>query len=174
MLILAWVAYHAIRGLFKGMIRMICDLLAISLALFMAFQYAAPVNAHLSNWIQLPYTIGVWGAGLVIAGIIFVCISSIGKFLDTLTSSVGLGVFNRLAGFIFGGIKGFGFIIPLALILTITAPKQMENSFILSHYADVLSHFKGISFPGFPSSPDKNSVDLLPVLPENFLFPKQP
>jgi membrane protein required for colicin V production len=146
-LILVWVAYHALRGLWRGMIRMLCDVVAIGAAIFAAVQGAAPTNAILSNWVPMPYNIGIWGSGLVIAGIVFVIVSSVGKFLNTVTSAVGLGPLNRLAGFFFGCIKGFGLIIPLALILNLTAPKLVADSIILSHYAQIMSHFKGLSLP---------------------------
>lgn len=166
-LILVWVAYHAIRGLFRGMIRMLCDILAIGAALWAAIQGAAPANAILSHWVSLPYQMGIWGSGLVIAGIVFVIVSSIGKFLDTLTSTIGLGIFNRFAGCIFGCIKGFGLIVPLAMILNIAAPKLVKDSVILSHYAPILTHFKAFSLPqlGLPGSDGLGETLLQSQLP---------
>ncbi len=127
------------------MIRMLCDILAIGAALFAGIQGAATANTVISDWVPLPYNLGLWGSGLVIAGLVFVIVSSIGKLLDRLSSTVGLGIFNRLAGFVFGCVKGFGLVVPLALILTFVAPDQLENSMILQHYSGVLSKFDGIA-----------------------------
>jgi len=154
---------------------MLCDIVAIGAALFAALQFAAPANTLLSNFVSLPYQVGLWGSGLVIAGIVFVIVSSIGKFMDSVTSAVGLGILNRFAGLIFGCIKGFGLIVPLAMILNLAAPKIAQESIILSHYAPLLSHFKGFSIPtiGLPSSEGLSEKLLESQLPKTGEFSEE-
>jgi membrane protein required for colicin V production len=139
-LILIWVAYHALRGLWRGMIRVLCDILALGGAIFSAIHISPPLTAMASHWIAVPYTPLLWGIGLLLAGIVFVLINSVGKFLDKLTSTVGLGVFNRFLGFLFGAVKGLGLVIPLVFILNMTAPEQLEKSVVLTYYSDLMTY----------------------------------
>ncbi len=139
-LILIWVTYHALRGLWRGMIRVLCDIIALGGAIFAAIHFSPPLTAIASHWIAAPYTPLLWGIGLLLAGVVFVLINSVGKFLDKLTSTVGLGVLNRFGGFLFGAVKGLGLLIPLVFILNMTAPEQLEKSVVLTYYSELMTY----------------------------------
>lgn len=119
---------------------MLCDILALGCAIFAAVHFAPTVTAMGQEWISAPTTVAIWGVGTLIAGGMFVLVSGVGKLMDRLTSTVGLGILNRVAGLIFGVVKGFGLILPLAFVLNMAAPEQLQRSVILPYYQEVLKY----------------------------------
>ena len=104
-LILAFVLFFAVRGIIRGFIMEVIGLLGIVLAFLFSFMIYTPV-------LNIVQAIGFGGDGASVAAyvlgfiIIYVIVVVLGHLLHKALSVIHLGWLNRIAGFIFGGVKG--------------------------------------------------------------------
>lgn len=116
--VVLFVAIFALKSSFTGIIKELSSLVGIIGGLYVAFKYANDVGAYIhSKVFALPsdtiiYLLGFFVCFVVVA----IIISIIGSILSTVFSLSGLGILNRLLGFLFGGFKVF-LVLSIALAL---------------------------------------------------------
>lgn len=96
----------AIAGFRNGFIKEIASLVALFLGIYMAVY----LSDFVAEWLKQTFAMDhrwvfIVAFLLVFIGVVII-VSLIGKLLSKLISIIALGVFNRLAGLIFGALKG--------------------------------------------------------------------
>lgn len=104
-LVLFCLGYGLIRGLVKGFIIEISGVLALVLGVFGALQFASGVTYLIKDWIALDSRLIQGISFLLLFIAITYGISLLAKMLTKTLQIVALGLFNRLAGGLFGLIK---------------------------------------------------------------------
>ncbi|CAA6811173.1 MAG: Colicin V synthesis protein [uncultured Campylobacterales bacterium] len=103
------IAIFALRSSMTGIIKELSSLVGMVAGLYVGFKYANQVGAYIhSNLFSLSNDTIIYLVGFFIAFIgVALVITIIGNILSAIFSLSGLGVFNKLLGFIFGGFKIF-------------------------------------------------------------------
>ena len=100
------ITFFAIKGLICGLIKEAAGMVAVLLGLFLAVNF----SEWLSEWILEkgwfdPKYIEVISFTVIFLGVILLVIV-LSKMLDKFADAISLNWLNKLAGFVFGGIKG--------------------------------------------------------------------
>lgn len=139
LLVLFCLSYGLIKGLIKGFVIEVSGVLALVFGILGALKFAALVAAIIEDWITLDVRL-IQGISflLLFIGIVY-GISLLAKMLTKTLQIVALGLFNRLAGGLFGFIKW-------ALILTalVLAFNQVDR--VLSLFPETLLT-ESVSYP---------------------------
>ncbi len=118
--IIAILVLSAIFGLMRGMIREL-----VALATWVAAIMIARVSGPQVSELLMPYIDSGAirsGLGFALTAIIIVMLGSmISKAARTLMTASGLGGFDRILGFIFGGIRGVAILVILTAVASLTA-----------------------------------------------------
>ena len=109
--------FTSVYGLFKGLIKEVSSIVGLVLGIIAANQYYQPLGATLGDMsVGSPYA-GIIAYLAIFAAVLFAAIS-IGVILKKLLKISMLGWVDKLAGGIFGFLKGTLIICVLMLILT--------------------------------------------------------
>ncbi len=148
-LVLFCLGYGLIRGLVKGFIIEISGVLALVLGVFGALQFARGVTYLIKDWIALDSRLIQGISFLLLFIAITYGISLLAKMLTKTLQVVALGLFNRLAGGLFGLIKWTLILTAIVLlfnqvdlVLSIVPEAFLAES--ISH--PILLEFSGILF----------------------------
>ncbi|MDE5603281.1 MAG: CvpA family protein, partial [Helicobacter sp.] len=112
----ALVVLLAIKGIINGFIKEISSLLGIVIGVYIASVYSKEAGQWISSNIytfENPSAISLIGF-LVLLVVIWVIALILGAILQRLIKNTPFGIFNRILGFCFGGLKIF---VVLAIIL---------------------------------------------------------
>ena len=148
-LVLFCLGYGLIRGLVKGFIIEISGVLALVLGVFGALQFAAGVTYVIKDWITLDSRLIQGISFLLLFIAITYGISLLAKMLTKTLQIVALGLFNRLAGGLFGLIKWT--LILTAIVLLFNQVDRVLSIVPEAFLAESISHpilleFSGILF----------------------------
>ena len=105
-IIIIVIAFFAIKGLICGLIKEAAGIAAILVGLFLAVNF----SGWLSDWILEkgwfdPKYLEIISFTIIFLGVILVVIL-LSKVLDKFANAISIQWLNKLAGFVFGGIKG--------------------------------------------------------------------
>jgi len=105
-LIIIVIIFFAIKGLICGLIKEAAGIVAILAGLFVAINF----SEWLSNWILEkgwfdPKYLEIISFTVIFLGVILLVIV-MSKMLNKFANAISLNWLNKLAGFVFGGIKG--------------------------------------------------------------------
>jgi len=99
--------YFSIRGLFRGLIMELIILIALFAGFFVAATYLTTGQAILLKYITgLPAAVAKVLAFVTIFLIINIALRLLGKLLTKVATITLMQPLNRIAGFLFGGLKG--------------------------------------------------------------------
>jgi membrane protein required for colicin V production len=148
-LVLFCLGYGLIRGLVKGFIIEISGVLALVLGVFGALQFAVGVTYLIKDWITLDSRLIQGISFLLLFIAITYGISLLAKMLTKTLQIVALGLFNRLAGGLFGLIKWT--LILTAIVLLFNQVDRVLSIVPEVFLAESISHpilleFSGILF----------------------------
>lgn len=148
-LVLFCLGYGLIRGLVKGFIIEISGVLALVLGVFGALQFARGVTYLIKDWIALDSRLIQGISFLLLFIAITYGISLLAKMLTKTLQIVALGLFNRLAGGLFGLIKWT--LILTAIVLLFNQVERVLSIVPEAFLAESISHpilleFSGILF----------------------------
>ena len=148
-LVLFCLGYGLIRGLVKGFIIEISGVLALVLGVFGALQFATGVTYLIKDWITLDSRLIQGISFLLLFIAITYGISLLAKMLTKTLQIVALGLFNRLAGGLFGLIKWT--LILTAIVLLFNQVDRVLSIVPEAFLAESISHpllleFSGILF----------------------------
>src|SRR5690606_547147 len=136
-----------IWGYQKGFIKAILGFLAIGIALWIGFKFSGITESFVRDIESIPAGL-VYILSLVVTIIlIYFAIKIIGKFLHGITHTIGLGIFNRLGGAIFGVLLN---VLMLSALIYYVLPffdvlfdqEIISESKILPHLQEVIVLFK--------------------------------
>lgn len=98
--------FFAIKGLICGLIKEVAGIAALLIGLFIAVNFSGWLSNFIleRNWFDPKY-IEIISFTIIFLGVIILVII-LSKFLNKFASAISLQWLNKLAGFVFGGIKG--------------------------------------------------------------------
>jgi membrane protein required for colicin V production len=126
----ALVLFFGIKGMLSGFIREIAGLLGIIGGTFIASRYATDVGLYINDNI---YPLSTESAMLKIVGFtatflgFWLIIIMVGKFIASIVIASGLGIINRILGFIAGGSKIF---LMISIIIFVLSHIEITKSYV--------------------------------------------
>ncbi|MDN3553008.1 CvpA family protein [Halomonas almeriensis] len=124
-LCIAVLAFTAITGLFRGLVREALGLASWVVALLAARWLSQPVADHLAGVIESPDGRLVLAFVLVVFVVILAC-GLVIRFMQAAVEWVGMGLFNRLAGAVFGAAKGAAVLVLATILIGMTPLAQLN------------------------------------------------
>lgn len=136
-IIIIVILFFAIKGLICGLIKEAAGIVAILAGLFVAINF----SEWLSNWILEkgwfdPKYLEIISFTVIFLGVILLVIV-MSKMLNKFADAISLNWLNKLAGFVFGGIKGALIVGGICYI----AERIIQN-FSLTEHQDFLANSK--------------------------------
>ncbi len=135
-----------IQGLVKGFVQQAFSLVGLVLAIILAFRYHPLLGRYLEHWIHQPAVLTVVSF-VIVLGVILLLFKLIGLAARAAISAVQLGLFDRLAGAVFGFFKAVLLVAVLfALLIVVTdkpsgpvagsrlAPNAIAISGVIAHF----------------------------------------
>jgi membrane protein required for colicin V production len=110
-----------IAGLRRGLIRQVLEVVGLILAFVMAFYFAQALAAWIAGQADVGYNIALIIAAVVIFVGIIVFFHWIGILMQKFFKMTILGLFDHVAGAVFGLVKGL-LLISLVLVIILAAP----------------------------------------------------
>jgi membrane protein required for colicin V production len=98
-----------IVGVLRGFIREIVALVCWIVGLWAAWTFGPQVEPYLGGYLADP-TVRPWVGRLVVLVIVLIAGYLVGLVLSTLLRSAGLGLIDRMAGLLFGLLRGIVFV----------------------------------------------------------------
>lgn len=136
--------YSTLAAFVRGLIRSLVSLAGVLIGLFVASLYSPALTLTLRVWLSSPNIPGVVAFVLLLLGT-YIVMALLGRFLRGASHALGLGLLDRLAGAVFGFVRGVALLAALALPL---APYVQDfawaRSSVLLPYLLDAAH--GISF----------------------------
>ncbi|MFD2190370.1 CvpA family protein [Pistricoccus aurantiacus] len=117
--------FTVVAGFMRGLVREGLGLAAWVLAILAARAFAMPVANALDGLIENPDVRLILAFVLVIFAVIMLCGLAI-RMLHAAVEWVGMGLFNRLAGAAFGGLKGGAILVLATFLIGLTPLEQLQ------------------------------------------------
>ncbi len=114
--LIVFVLTASIRGFVKGIISEVIGLLSLIIGAYIALHFSEYLNEHLINMFNINEGIIQIVSFTIVFVSVFVLLKILGTLLYKFTNALALGFINKIAGFIFAGVKVF-FLFGLILIL---------------------------------------------------------
>lgn len=158
MVIIVILAATMIKGFVKGLVREVCELFGIVLAIFVAYTNYQHWGDELVFRFGLPEAVAYPVAFAVIALGISVAAGLLGMFLGKLLKFTPVGVVDHLAGIGVGFAKGFIFVCILTVLLTavpldtvsVAVSRSPLAQQVLGIVPRLYSELEEVFPPGFP------------------------
>jgi len=110
-------------GLMRGMVRELIALGTWIAAIMIARMFGPQVSEMLAPYVDSE-TIRA-SMGFVLTAVVIVILGSmISKVARSLVNATGLGGFDRILGFVFGGIRGVAILVVLTAVVSLTSMKD--------------------------------------------------
>lgn len=114
-------AIFLIAGLRRGLIRQVLEVIGIIAAFITAFYFAHALATWIAGRVDLNYSVTLTVAALLIFAGIITVFHALGLALRKFFNMTILGLFDRIAGGVFGLVKGL-LLISLVLVIILTLP----------------------------------------------------
>ncbi len=142
------ISIFALVGLKRGLIKEIVSIIAIIGAILAGVILYAPLGDLLIKHTSIKSeAIASISSFLIVLFFTYLLIKLIGSGLSTISGTLNLDWFDRICGFLFGGIKGIivSFLIITALSFFLSEKEPpFTNSIFVSHIKETFSIIKGI------------------------------
>ncbi|MEK7376225.1 MAG: CvpA family protein [Candidatus Margulisiibacteriota bacterium] len=125
--ILIILAFSTLRGLMRGLVRAIFDIMAFVFSIWLGSIWYRGLSLYLTNYVKLPGNIMYTIAFVIIFIGIYLITALVGSFLHKLIGRGILGPLNMLGGAIIGFAKGI-IVIWIILQITVLFPLPKEAS----------------------------------------------
>lgn len=118
--IIAILVLSAVFGLMRGMVRELIALGTWIAAIMIARMFGPQVSEMLAPYVDSE-TIRT-GMGFALTAVVIVMLGSmVSKVARTLVNATGLGGFDRILGFVFGGLRGVAILVVLTAVVSLTS-----------------------------------------------------
>lgn len=104
------ILFGVVRGAMRGLFMEVASLVALILGIYGAIRFSYILGNYLSEWVEWKENYTNLTAFAITFVLIVIAITMAGRLLTRVADVAALGIFNRLLGAIFGGLK-------LALVL---------------------------------------------------------
>jgi membrane protein required for colicin V production len=131
--------YCLIRGIFRGLIREVSSLLGVLGGFYFAYRYYPQMAELLARWVASPSYANIFGFLILFAGV-YLVISTLGAVIKHASNIATIGWADRLAGAVFGTLKGVLIIAVLVAVLTAFLPSKstlLSQSVFTRHLSGV-------------------------------------
>lgn len=123
--IIAILVLSAAFGLMRGMVRELIALGTWVAAIMIARIFGPQVSEMLTPYVDSE-TVRT-GLGFALTAVVIVMFGSIvAKVARTLVTATGLGGFDRILGFVFGGIRGVAILIVAVAVISLTSLREED------------------------------------------------
>ena len=134
-------------GYQKGFIKAILGFLGIGIAIWIGFKFSAITESFVSGVDAIPDELISVVSIIVTIVLIYFAVKIIAKILHSITHTIGLGIFNRLGGILFGlllnAVMLSSFVhYVLPLLGSLIDPEIISQSKILPHLKEIIELFK--------------------------------
>jgi membrane protein required for colicin V production len=141
MVIVVVLGYGIIRGIFRGFIREIAAIAGVVVGFYVAYANFKTISPMLARWIPTPAYLDIVSFILLFC-VVLIIITGAGILIRLIIKMALLGVFDRVLGGLFGGIKG-ALIVSLLFILLVSflppGGTKMVTDSKLAPYVNALS-----------------------------------
>lgn len=136
-----------ILGYQKGLIKAILGFLAIGVAIWIGFKFSGITESFVKNIESIPSELIYFISLIVTIVLIYFAVKLVGKILHGITHTIGLGIFNRLGGAVFGMLLNVLMLSALIYYIlpffgTLVDPETISGSKILPYLNEVVTLFK--------------------------------
>jgi len=134
-LLFAVIILFAIHGFIKGLIHELASLAGLILGIYASFHFAGYIDGYLIEYLGVPEKYSIVTAFILVFILVVIIIHFIGKLIENIIDIVALGLFNKLAGSVFGILKAIVFL-SLAMLLVnhfnveVFSKEKKEDSFL--------------------------------------------
>lgn len=99
------IVFGFIRGLFKGLFVEIASLAALILGIYFAIHFSYKAGDYLENYVDWDEKYLNLAAFILVFCAVIIVVSLAGKLLTKIANFAALGLFNKILGGLFGGLK---------------------------------------------------------------------
>lgn len=132
-LIILFMGYFALRGIQRGVVRIVFDLVGLIGGILLSIRYYPYFVSYFQTIFSLSQHMAI-GASILFILISMVSISIVsGRLLDHVVTMTGLGLFNRLLGGGLGIVKGVFLLIPFLVTMGIFKFNFLKKSTLVSY-----------------------------------------
>jgi membrane protein required for colicin V production len=103
LIIILFIAFLLIKGVWKGFVKEIAGIIAVGLAVVLSFLYHKDAAEFLANYLDEKYTTAV--GYVVVFLVVYLTVMLTGNLIDKILKTVFLGGINRILGGVFGIVK---------------------------------------------------------------------
>jgi membrane protein required for colicin V production len=118
MVIVVILGYGVIRGVFRGLIRELAAIAGIAVGFYVAYANYKTISPMLARWITTPAYLDIASFIILFCAVLMI-ITGVGILIRLIIKVALLGVFDRMLGGIFGGVKG-ALIVSLMFVLLVS------------------------------------------------------
>ena len=158
-IIIGILVIQACLGFQRGFVRIVFDILGIFCGLYVGYKhyqelgYVLQTHIHIApHYANLAAFFGIWLA-------IFIAVFAVSKLINAMVTLTGLGIMNRLGGFVLGGAKGVFLILPILVPLVFMKARIIENSKLVQPLMPYLDSIIDVYFHN-PTHAQSNVIDL--------------
>ena len=123
-IVLAFLLFSAMMGIWRGLFKELISLVAWFAATWLSSRYCYYLASEWMSAVISNQNIQYAVSFLIIFVVVLVIAASIGKLVRSLIASVGLGLLDRLLGFMFGFFRGALIVIVLAIFANLLGIQQ--------------------------------------------------
>lgn len=153
---------QAILGFQRGFVRIFFDILAILAGIAFGFLHYKEIGAKLQIYLNIsPLYINLASFICIWAAIVLV-VYLLSKIINTVVTLTGLGLMNRLGGFVLGATKGVFMILPVIVPLFFLNIGIVEQSRIIQPFRPYLESMLDL----YLQSPIQNQTTNLDIANE--------
>jgi len=132
-LIILFLGYFAVRGMQRGIVRIVFDLVGLIGGVLLSIRYYPYFVTYFQKTFSLSQHVAI-GISVVFILMAMISISIIlGRLLDQIVTMTGLGLFNRLLGGGLGVVKGFFLLIPFLMSISVFRFNLLKKSTLVSY-----------------------------------------
>ena len=137
----------AVWGYQKGLIKAILGFLAIGLAIWIGLKFSQFIEPFISSVEFIPNELITIVAILVTILLIYFAVKIIAKILHSVTHTIGLGIFNRLGGVVFGVLLNALILSALVFYIlpffdSVIGSEMISQSKLMPYLQDVIDLFR--------------------------------
>ncbi|MFC1771225.1 CvpA family protein [Candidatus Margulisiibacteriota bacterium] len=132
------IIYNIVMGIKRGLVRILLDVFALGLSLFLAFSYYKDLSVYFSSIVSFsPFTLSVISFCFIWLGF-FLVLTIVNAGVDKIIKLSMLGFLNRIGGGALGLAKGVFFLIPLLMILLYFNKPFVERTVLVKPFVPLL------------------------------------
>ena len=131
-IIVGIVGYNMVVGMFRGFIRILFDLVALAMSIYVAHQYHEPMAQWVAGFLPMaPMALNITSV-VLLWGAVYLAVVGLGMGISKVASLATMGPLNAIAGLILGALRGALVSAPVVMIWQFIDPVIMHTSLILN------------------------------------------